>query len=112
MASTVYRLAVLQGQYRHIQQAQNVRKTIFAANGTHIDSSGWLTPVVDPMGFSVLGSKSPESEAFILLLLSAYLDWNTAGAKVSSAGTITSSAMTVSVVVLASLLSVWMTGAI
>ncbi|KAF9512053.1 hypothetical protein BS47DRAFT_1486534 [Hydnum rufescens UP504] len=86
MASTVYRLAVLQKKYQHIRQAENVRKAIFAANGSHIDSDGWLTPVVDPTSFSVLGSHSPESEAFILLLQSAYIDWSNAGRNGESAG--------------------------
>jgi hypothetical protein len=107
MASTVYRLAVLQNQYRHVPQAENVRKTIFAANSSHIDSNGWLTPVVDPINFSAPGSQSPESEAFILLLHSAYIDWNSAGAKGANAGTraVTTSSVTVSLALFGSLLS-------
>lgn len=81
MAASVYRIAVLQKQYTHIPNAERARKSLFAADGSHIDSDGWLSPVVNPTDFSSQGEHSPEGEAFILLLQSAYRDWSTAGSK-------------------------------
>ncbi|KAI0067410.1 hypothetical protein BV25DRAFT_1819734 [Artomyces pyxidatus] len=47
----------------------------------HFTSDGWLTPVVNPDNFGVQGSQSPESEAFVLMLHSAWRDWAAAGSQ-------------------------------
>jgi rhamnogalacturonyl hydrolase YesR len=48
LVASVYRLNLLTGQSKHLSQADQMRQTLFASNGTHVDSDGWLTPVVDP----------------------------------------------------------------
>lgn len=49
------------------------------ASGTpdklHFTWDGWLTPVVDPYGFSDQGQASPEGQAFILAMHAAWRDW-------------------------------------
>lgn len=45
----------------------------------HFDADGWLTPVVDPSSFGQSGSKSPEAQAFVLMMQASYLDWARAG---------------------------------
>jgi hypothetical protein len=52
----------------------------------HFDADGWLTPVVDPSSFGRLGSKSPEAEAFVLMMQASYRDWAQAGYKGVNAG--------------------------
>ncbi|GAA5873096.1 hypothetical protein JCM1840_005568 [Sporobolomyces johnsonii] len=78
LASTVYRLAVLDpsGDYSSLlATAAKIRKVV---NGGVSTSTGWVSPVVNPLDFSAQGSKSPESEAFVLLLQAAWEDWRTA----------------------------------
>lgn len=79
MASTVYRLSVLQNVHTYIPNADRARSSLF--DGSHIDSDGWLNPVVNPLSFAASGSKSPESEAFVLMLHAAWKDWVAAGSK-------------------------------
>jgi hypothetical protein len=45
----------------------------------HITSDGWLTPVVDPKNYVNQGQKSPEGEAFMVEMQSAWRDWVNAG---------------------------------
>jgi len=49
------------------------------ANSPHFTSDGWLSPVVDPLNVGVEGGKSPEGEAFALMLHAAWRDWSEAG---------------------------------
>jgi len=49
------------------------------ANTPHFTSDGWLSPVVDPLNVGVEGGKSPEGEAFALMLHAAWRDWSAAG---------------------------------
>jgi hypothetical protein len=42
---------------------------------THIDSQGWLHPVVNPNSFGRQGEKSPEGQAFVLMMYAARNDW-------------------------------------
>jgi hypothetical protein len=53
----------------------------------HFDVDGWLTPVVDPSLFGQSGSKSPEAQAFVLMMEASYQDWAQAGYKGTSTGT-------------------------
>ena len=41
----------------------------------HITPDGWLTPVVDPDSYGMQGQDSPESEAFMVEMQSAWRDW-------------------------------------
>ena len=52
----------------------------------HFDADGWLTPVVNPVSIGESGSKSPEAEAFVLMMQASYRDWAQAGYKGTSAG--------------------------
>ena len=53
----------------------------FAATAAHFSSDGWLTPVVNPDAYGVQGANSPEGEAFVLQLHSAWRDWVADGAR-------------------------------
>lgn len=72
----MYRYATLVGPSAHLADAERSRKALAAraANGTyaHFDQAGWLTPVVNPLSYGSRGSKSPEAQAFVLLLATAY----------------------------------------
>jgi hypothetical protein len=52
----------------------------------HFDADGWLSPVVDPLAFGESGSKSPEAQAFVLMMQAGYRDWAQAGYKGVNAG--------------------------
>ena len=47
---------------------------------THFDGNGWLTPVVNPHSFGVEGRESPEGQAFVVMMYSAWRDWVEEGA--------------------------------
>jgi hypothetical protein len=84
-------------QRKYIPLAERSRKTLISGssnttsalsdssssfNGyTHITSDGWLTPVVNPDSYPMQGQDSPESEAFMLEMQSAWRDWVKAGSK-------------------------------
>ncbi|KAL5512387.1 hypothetical protein ACEPAG_3379 [Sanghuangporus baumii] len=120
LASTVYRHALLTRTYRHLPQAEFVRRALWApsstnssttsqeppsfsndpffsqntsfvdpnalTNMTHFDSRGWLTPVVNPHSFGQQGARSPEAQAFVVLMYSAWRDWVQDGAVGASGG--------------------------
>ncbi|KAF8263731.1 Six-hairpin glycosidase-like protein [Lactarius quietus] len=46
----------------------------------HFTIDGWLAPVVDPLNFAVEGAQSPEGQAFVLMLESAWRDWSESAA--------------------------------
>ena len=56
------------------------------SNMTHFTSEGWLTPVVNPESFGNEGSMSPEGQAFVVMMYSAWRDWVDAGAVGANAG--------------------------
>ncbi|KAI0034814.1 Six-hairpin glycosidase-like protein, partial [Vararia minispora EC-137] len=49
------------------------------ASAVHFSSDGWLAPVVNPESFGQQGAASPEGEAFVLMMHSAWRDWVAAG---------------------------------
>ena len=51
----------------------------------HITSDGWLTPVVNPHSFSVLGEKSAEGQAFVVMMYAARNDYLASQSKTSGA---------------------------
>jgi len=89
LASTVYRAAVMLNQLEFIPLAEKTRQTLIStsSNQTLSDSSssfdgynyltsdGWLTPVVDPYDYPTQGQNSPEGEAFVVEMQSAWRDW-------------------------------------
>lgn len=52
----------------------------------HFDADGWLTPVTNPSSFGDSGSKSPEAQAFVLMMQASYEDWAQAGYKGANSG--------------------------
>ncbi|KAH9924009.1 Six-hairpin glycosidase-like protein [Fomitopsis serialis] len=102
LASTVYRLALLQGIHSHVPHAEKSRKALSApadANATatssyslptpsadagaglsHFSPQMWLTPVVDPYNWAAQGGSSPEGQAFVVELDAAWRDWVQVGA--------------------------------
>ena len=71
--------------HTHLPDAERSRIAIFSTNTTgglaHFDSSGWLTPVVNPYDYTVQGAQSPEGQAFVLMMQAAWRDWVDDGAK-------------------------------
>jgi len=69
----------------HLPQAEKSREALFSTNSSgqleHFTSDGWLSPVVNPDSFGDEGSDSPEGEAFVLDLESAWTDWVNDGSK-------------------------------
>jgi len=53
----------------------------------HFDADGWLSPVVNPVSFGEVGSKSPEAQAFVLMMQAGYRDWAQAGYNGVNGGT-------------------------
>jgi len=99
LAATVYRLSTLAGKHNHVHLAERTRIALTArsnlgggpSNGTfesmvHFDVDGWLSPVVNPLSFGESGSKSPEAQAFVLMMQAGYQDWAQAGYDGASAG--------------------------
>jgi len=106
LASTVFRGAVMLDQFTHVPAAERIRRTLFSPSGnmpssntsvsnassifdnySHITPEGWLTPVVNPDSYGQQGSRSPEAQAFVLQLHSAWRDWVADGARGANAGT-------------------------
>ena len=92
LAATVYRLSTLAGKHKYVHLAERTRIALTArsnlgggpSNGTfesmvHFDADGWLSPVVNPVSFGDVGSKSPEAQAFVLMMQAGYQDWAQAG---------------------------------
>lgn len=74
LASSTYRLAALTDNSTHIPAANLALNLIESS----VDSDGWLLNTVDPYTFSVPsapGVHSPEGQAFVLLLQSAWRDY-------------------------------------
>ena len=80
-------------QGKYIPLAENSRQTLISTNFNstlaensssfdgynHLTSAGWLTPVVNPYNYAEQGYNSPESEAFMVEMQSAWRDWVDAG---------------------------------
>lgn len=84
LASTVYRLSLLSGVHKHLPSAEKSRTTLSSSNSSglvHFDQDGWLRPVVDPYNVGAAGSKSPEGQAFVVMMQAAYNDWEQDGSK-------------------------------
>ncbi|KAF6753906.1 Six-hairpin glycosidase-like protein [Ephemerocybe angulata] len=110
LASTVYRASTVMGQHKYVPYAERTRMTLFTPNTgpwtntnwtrfgdyQYFTTDGWLRPVVDPMNTGNQGQNSPEAQAFVVLLHSAWRDWRWAGEKgKNAAGRIAASYSTV-----------------
>ncbi|KAG6816062.1 hypothetical protein H0H87_008894 [Tephrocybe sp. NHM501043] len=103
LASTVYRLSLLWGTHTYLPHAERTRKTLSSTTTTtdnnnnntssdaapllHFDADGWLTPVVNPHSYGVQGAKSPEGQAFVVDMQSAWRDWVEDGSKGANGAT-------------------------
>lgn len=75
MAAVTYRLGLITDISAYMSNADRA----FALVKNSIDQDGWLFPVVDPYGFTNPGSRSPEGQAFVLMLQAAYRDFQSFG---------------------------------
>ncbi|TFK35178.1 Six-hairpin glycosidase-like protein [Crucibulum laeve] len=100
VAAATFRLAVLWNDVKHVPNAEKARVALFSpannasdsGNSTsslngfqHLTSEGWLTPVVNPHSYGEQGKESPEGQAFVVDLHSAWRDWVADGAKGANA---------------------------
>ncbi|KAG5733865.1 hypothetical protein E4T56_gene9199, partial [Termitomyces sp. T112] len=89
LASTVYRLSLIWGTHTYLPYAERTRKALSAPNTNsssnstleHFNVDGWLTPVVNPNSYGEQGSESPEGQAFVVEMQSAWRDWVADGSK-------------------------------
>ena len=84
-------------QLTYIPFAEKIRQTLLGTSSNttvslsdssssfdgynHLTPDGWLTPVVDPYMYGQEGQNSPESEAFMVEMQSAWRDWVKDGSK-------------------------------
>jgi len=79
-AAATYRLAVITGNCAMVYNAEKA----FDYIATKIAPDGRLQQTVDPLNWDVIGTQSPEGQAFVLLLQAAYRDyesWKNSGAQ-------------------------------
>ncbi|KAL4241438.1 hypothetical protein ABKN59_000388 [Abortiporus biennis] len=96
MAAATFRWSILTNDLSHVSAANNAMSLI----QSKVNSDGWLLDTVDPETFHAPladGEHSPEGQAFVLLLQSAYRDYNSilgefASVKSSVADAITNAA--------------------
>ena len=53
--------------------------TLLSAVSEKVNSTGYLTQVVDPNDFTQQGSQSPEGQSFVVLAYAAYDEWDKMG---------------------------------
>lgn len=91
ISAATYRLAAASNSSLPAQSsldaASRARLTV---QSTHVDSStGWVSPVVNPLRYDTLATSSqhsPEAQAFVLLMQSAWRDWTVVVPQNQSAG--------------------------
>ncbi|WVW86366.1 hypothetical protein I302_108410 [Kwoniella bestiolae CBS 10118] len=59
---------------------------LLAAVSSYINSTGYLTQVVNPYDFSKQGTYSPEGQSFVVMAYAAYKEWDSLGRKGSTSG--------------------------
>ncbi|XAO22078.1 hypothetical protein I312_100843 [Cryptococcus bacillisporus CA1280] len=52
---------------------------LLSAASSYVNSTGYLTQVVNPLDFSEQGEESPEGQSFLVMAYAAHKDWNNAG---------------------------------
>lgn len=72
LVSVSYRLAQLKLSTSTLDKAEATRPVIYRQVNSR---TGVLSPVVDPLSYGNEGSESPEGQAFVLLMESAWRDW-------------------------------------
>jgi hypothetical protein len=74
LASVAYRVAQLYPQQfgaNYTQAAGRIRDTVLC----NVTNLGTMQPIVDPLSWSQIGLLSTESQAFGLMMVSAWRDW-------------------------------------
>jgi len=74
MAATTYRLSQFGIDNSMIPYAEAGRAVVQSM----IDSSGWLAGAVDPITWTEITRRSPEGQAFVLMMEAAWRDWQAA----------------------------------
>ncbi|KAJ3504288.1 hypothetical protein NMY22_g17976 [Coprinellus aureogranulatus] len=103
LAATVYRASTVMDTHTYVPYAERSRLTLFTPNSgpwtntnwtrfadyEYFTSDGWLRNVVDPVSIKErLGDgRSPEAQAFVVMMHSAWRDWRWAGEKGKNAAT-------------------------
>ncbi|GAA5857943.1 hypothetical protein JCM8547_006631 [Rhodosporidiobolus lusitaniae] len=75
LAAATYRLATINELAISDSTLATAGKIRVAVNNAVDLTTGWLAPVVNPLSFKEQSSKSPEGEAFVLLLQAAWRDY-------------------------------------
>lgn len=73
-AATSYRLASMRLDSSTLSQAAVARRAAFASVNT---TTGWVSPVVDPMNWFTRGDRSAEGQSFVAILAASYRDYLT-----------------------------------
>ncbi|WRT70037.1 uncharacterized protein IL334_007031 [Kwoniella shivajii] len=82
MASTGLRLSTLNITDNYVPNSLK----LLAAVSSYINSTGYLTQVVNPYDFTKEGTYSPEGQSFVVMAYAAYKEWDSLGRKGSNAG--------------------------
>ncbi|ORY31626.1 hypothetical protein BCR39DRAFT_525995 [Naematelia encephala] len=75
MAASGIRLSTLNLTNDYINQSL----TLLSAVSSKVNSSGYVTQVVNPTDFSTQGTQSPEAQSFLVMAYSAYDQWDKQG---------------------------------
>ncbi|WVQ66675.1 uncharacterized protein L199_004863 [Kwoniella botswanensis] len=59
---------------------------LLAAVSSYVNSTGYLTQVVNPYDFSKQGTVSPEGQSFVVMAYAAYKEWDSLGRRGSTSG--------------------------
>ncbi|WWC95187.1 hypothetical protein V866_002042 [Kwoniella sp. B9012] len=82
MAATGIRLSTLNITDTYVPNSLK----LLAAVSSYINSTGYLTQVVNPYDFSKQGTISPEGQSFVVMAYAAYKEWDSLGRKGSTSG--------------------------
>lgn len=76
MASTAFRLSTM----NVTDQWVNMGSSLLSGASNHVNSTGHLNNVVNPLAFDKEADESPEGQSFIILGYAAYKQWDQRGA--------------------------------
>ncbi|KAK8853391.1 hypothetical protein IAR55_004095 [Kwoniella newhampshirensis] len=74
-AATGLRLSTLNITNNYVNTSLNM----LSALSTHVNSTGYLTQVVNPNDFTKQGDHSPEGQSFVVMAYAAYKEWDALG---------------------------------
>ncbi|WWC91904.1 uncharacterized protein L201_006853 [Kwoniella dendrophila CBS 6074] len=82
IAATGLRLSTLNITDKYVPDSLK----ILAGVSSYVNSTGYLTQVVNPYDFSKQGTYSPEGQSFVVMGYAAYKEWDSLGRKGSTSG--------------------------